>query len=235
MQPLWSLDLLGFALPDIVVISVVMTLLIGLLGGLITRALRVHDPAIWQVALEVFVRWIHDTIAEIMGEDPRPYVPLIGSLIVWIGLCSLLAPIPFLRPPTAALSTTLALSLLVLVAVPVFGIRRHGLLGYLRGYVRPHWLLLPFNLIGELTRTLALTVRLFGNVMSGQMVGAILLLVGGLLIPVPLMMVGLLTGLVQAYIFGILAAVYIAAAVQVEQRSTDASTPSPEPRKGTPA
>jgi F-type H+-transporting ATPase subunit a len=221
MEPLWVIHLFGVEVPDIVPISLGLTLLIALLGYLLSRRLRVEDPRVWQVGLELLVTWLRDTIAEIMGEEPDPYVPLIGSLLVWIGICSLLAVIPWLRPPTAELSTTVALALVVLLAVPWFGIRRHGLRGYLRGYVRPHWILLPFNLIGEATRTLALAVRLFGNVMSAQMIGAILLLVAGLLIPVPLMMLGLLTGLIQAYIFAILAAVYIAAAVQIEQRHAD--------------
>nr|ACJ66833.1 ATP synthase F0 A subunit [uncultured bacterium pSY1435] len=217
MEPRWVIHLLGFELPDIVPISVALTSLIGLFGYLLAGRLRVEDPRAWQVALELFVTWLHDTVEAIMDEDADPYVSLIGSLVAWIGICSLLAVIPYLRPPTAELSTTVALALVVLLVVPMFGIRRHGLYGYLRGYLRPHWLLLPFNLIGEVTRTFALAMRLFGNVMSGQIFGAILLLVAGLLIPVPLMLLGLLLGLVQAYIFAILAAIYIAAAVQVEQ------------------
>jgi F-type H+-transporting ATPase subunit a len=224
MEPRWVIHLFGIEIPDIVPISLVLTVLIAVFGYLISRRLRVEDPRAWQIGIELLVTWLRDTITQIMGEEPDPYVPLIGSLVTWIGICSLLAVIPYVRPPTAELSTTVALSLIVLLAVPWFGIRRHGVRGYLRGYVRPHWILLPFNLIGEATRTLALAVRLFGNVMSAQMIGAILLLVAGLLIPVPLMMVGLLTGLVQAYIFAILAAVYIAAAVQVEQRQTQERT-----------
>lgn len=219
MEPRWVIHLFGIEIPDIVPISLALTLLIAALGYLISRRLRVEDPRAWQIGIELLVTWLRDTITQIMGEDPDPYVPLIGSLVTWIGICSLLSVIPYVRPPTAELSTTVALALIVLLAVPWFGIRRHGWRGYLRGYVRPHWILLPFNLIGEATRTLALAVRLFGNVMSAQMIGAILLLVAGLLIPVPLMMVGLLTGLVQAYIFAILAAVYIAAAVQVQERT----------------
>ncbi len=234
MQPRFVLHLFGLEIPDVVPVTLGLTLVLALIGWLTARSLEVHEPSRWQVALEVFVTWIHDTLREIFNEDPRPYVPLIGSLITWIGVCSLLSVVPFLRPPTAELSTTVALALIVMLAVPYFGIRRHGVIGYLRSYVRPHPLLLPFNLIGELTRTLALAVRLFGNVMSGQMIGAILLLVAGLLIPVPLMMLGLLTGLVQAYIFGILAAVFIAAAVQVEERHEHAPAASDTPASETP-
>ena len=226
MNPVFTLHLLGLEIPDTIVVSLGLTLLVLLLGWLSSRRLRVENPKLWQVVLELFVTWIADTVERIVGEDPKPYVPLIGTLILWIGLCNLLSAVPLVRPPTADLSTTVALALVVMLAVPVYGIWRHGVRGYLRTYVRPHPLLLPFNLIGELTRTLALAVRLFGNIMSGQMIGGILLLVAGLLIPVPLVMLGLLTGAIQAYIFGILATVYIAAAVAVEDRDPARSEPA---------
>lgn len=218
MDPVFTIELLGLEIHDTIFVSSGLTLLVLLLAWLSSRRLRVHDPSLWQVVLEIFVTWIGDTIERIMDEDPWPYVPLVGTLIMWIGLCNLLAAIPWVRPPTADLSTTIALALVVMLSVPAYGIWRHGVRGYLRTYVRPHPILLPFNLIGELTRTLALAVRLFGNIMSGQMIGGVLLLVAGLLIPIPLIMLGLLTGMIQAYIFGILTAVYIAAAVQVTER-----------------
>jgi F-type H+-transporting ATPase subunit a len=232
VDPVFTLRLFGLEIPDTIVVSTTLTLVVLLLAAIASLRLRVHDPRLWQVVLEIFVSWVSDTIERIMGEDPRPYVPLVGTLIFWIGLCNLLAAIPYLRPPTADLSTTVALALVVMLAVPSYGIWRHGVAGYLRTYVRPHPLLLPFNLIGELTRTLALAVRLFGNMMSGQMVGGVLLLVAGLLIPVPLVMLGLLTGAIQAYIFGLLAAVYIAAAVQIQGPvETPAVTPAENPGK----
>jgi F-type H+-transporting ATPase subunit a len=218
MNPVFTIRLFGLEIPDTIVVSLGLTLVLLVVTWISSLRLKVHEPGRWQVVLEIFVGWIDNTIERIMSEDPRPYTPLIGTLIVWIGLCNLLAAVPWVRPPTADLSTTVALALIVMLAVPAYGIWRHGVAGYLKTYVRPHPLLLPFNLIGELTRTVALAVRLFGNVMSGQMIGGILLLVAGLLIPIPLVMLGLLTGMIQAYIFGILAAVYIAAAVQVEER-----------------
>lgn len=218
MDPLFTIRLFGLEIPDTIPVSMGLTLLVLLVAWISSRRVKVHSPSRWQIVLELYVVWIDETIERIMGEDPKPYAPLIGTLIVWIGLCNLLAAIPWVRPPTADLSTAVGLALVVMLAVPGYGIWRHGVRGYLRTYVRPHPLLLPFNLIGELTRTLALAVRLFGNVMSGQMVGGVLLLVAGLLIPIPLVMLGLLTGMIQAYIFGILAAVYIAAAVAVEER-----------------
>ena len=216
MNPVFSVELFGLELVDTIPVSLGLTLLVWLVTAASTRRLRVHDAGRWQVTLELFVTWIDSTIESMMGEDPRPYAPHIGTLMVWIGLCNLLSAVPWVRPPTADLSTAIALSLVVLIAVPGYGIRRHGVLGYVRTYVRPHPLLLPLNLIGELSRTVALAMRLFGNVMSGQMVGGVLLMVAGLLIPIPLVMLGLLTGMIQAYIFAILAVVYIAAATQIE-------------------
>jgi len=234
VNPVFTIHLFGVEIPDTIPVSLALTLLVLALGVVTSRALRVHEPRRWQIVLEIFVVWIDDTIEQLMGEDPKPFTPLIGTLIMWIGLCNVLAALPWVRPPTADLSTTVALALVVMLAVPAYGIWRHGLGGYLRTYVRPHPLLLPFNLIGELTRTLALAVRLFGNIMSGQMIGGILLLVAGLLIPVPLVMMGLLTGAIQAYIFGILAAVYIAAAVAVEVDHEQDDNPAQPPSESSP-
>jgi F-type H+-transporting ATPase subunit a len=129
--------------------------------------------------------------------------------------------IPGFQPPTGSLSTTAALAVSVFCAVPLFGIRQHGLGGYLKTYTQPTLIMLPFNIIGELSRTLALAVRLFGNMMSGAMIIAILLTITPLLFPIVMTALGLLTGLVQAYIFSILAAVYIAAATRVSAPNKD--------------
>lgn len=218
MNPTFTVKLLGLEFADTIFVSLGLTALLGGLAALASRRLRVAGLGLWQAALEGFTGWIAGTIGEIVEEDPGPYVALIGALILFIGASNLLSLVPVVRPPTADLSTAVALALVVFGAVPYYGIRRRGLAAYLRSYVQPHPLLLPFNLIGEFTRTLALAVRLFGNIMSGEMVGAILITVAGVLVPIPLMLLGILTGLVQAYIFGVLAAVYIAAAVQVDER-----------------
>lgn len=225
MNPIFTVDLFGLVLADTIVVTLGLGALLVGLCALASRRLQTRDLALWQAALEAFTGWIDGTIRDLVEEDPAPYVPLIGTLMIFVGASNLLSLVPVVRPPTADLSTTLALALVVFAAVPVFGIRRHGLAGYLRSYVRPHPLLLPFNLIGELTRTIALAVRLFGNVMSGQMIGAILLVVAGALVPVPVMLLGVLTGLVQAYIFGVLAAVYIAAAIQIDTRHQHSDPP----------
>lgn len=143
---------------------------------------------------------------------PQRYVAFIGTLFVFIATANVLTVVPGYLPPTSSLSTTAALALCVFVAVPVFGIRQRGWRGYLKSYLEPTIIMLPFNVISELSRTLALAVRLFGNMMSGAMIVAILLTITPFIFPVVMTLLGLLTGLVQAYIFSILATVYIAAA-----------------------
>jgi F-type H+-transporting ATPase subunit a len=208
----------GIEVPDVYLVTLGITAVLGLLAFAAGRSLKVEGLSLWQTAVESFVGWIEGTVREVVDEDPTPYVPLIATLMVFIAVCSMLAVVPVIRPPTGELSTSVALALVVFVAVPVYGVRRFGLWGYLKGYARPSPLLLPFNLLGEVTRTLALAVRLFGNVMSGVMIGAVILMVAGFIVPLPLLFLSLLTGLIQAYIFGILATVYIAAALQVGRR-----------------
>lgn len=229
MNEVFALDLGWLHIPDTVFVTLGLTLLLLAVLWPSSRRLRPHGLSLWQTALETYAGWVHSTVEGILEEDPAPYVPLIGTLVGFIAVSNLLGVVPVVRPPTADLSTTVALSLVVFFAVPYYGIRRHGVRGYLHKYLEPHPLLVPLNILGELTRTLALAVRLFGNVMSGQMIGAILLVVAGALVPIPILALGILTGLVQAYIFGILAAVYIAAAVEAQQRPSAPSAPSPSP------
>lgn len=171
----------------------------------------------WQNFLEIIVGGISNQIREVSRQEPARYLPFIGTLFLFIVTSNLLAVVPGFHAPTASLSTTAALAICVLVAVPFFGITNQGLLEYLKLYVQPTPLMLPFNVIGELSRTLALAVRLFGNMMSGAKIAAILLAIAPLFFPVLMNVLGLLTGLIQAYIFAILALVYIASANQAHQ------------------
>ena len=148
---------------------------------------------------------------------PRKYLPFLGTLFLFLAAAALCTIIPGYEPPTASLSTTAALALCVLVAVPLFGIIEQGIGSYLASYLKPTFIMLPFNIISELSRTLALAVRLFGNMMSGSMIVAILLTITPFIFPIVMTLLGLLTGVVQAYIFSILAAVYIAAATRASQ------------------
>ena len=168
----------------------------------------------WQNLLEIVVTGIEKQIADVGLRHPRKYIGFIGTLFLFVALASLCTVIPGYEPPTGSLSTTAALALCVLVAVPMFGIEEQGLAGYLKSYTEPTIIMLPFNIISELSRTLALAVRLFGNMMSGTMIIAILLTITPFIFPIAMSALGLLTGMVQAYIFSILAAVYIAAATR---------------------
>lgn len=181
----------------------------------ITRGL-VHEAKVshWQSVLEILVTGINAQIKEAGLDHPEKYISFLGTLFLFIGASSLFTLLPFYTPPTASLSTTVALALCVFIAVPFFGISSQGLGGYLKSYVQPTFIMLPFNIISEFSRTLAMAIRLFGNMMSGGMIVGILLSITPFLFPIVMTALGLLTGMVQAYIFSILATVYIAAAIR---------------------
>jgi F-type H+-transporting ATPase subunit a len=171
--------------------------------------------------LEALVTVIREQIREVSSQAPGRYLPFVGTLFLFIAMANLLSIVPGYRPPTGSLSTTAALATCVFLAVPLYGIASRGLRGYLRRYVRPTVLMLPFNVIGELSRTLALAVRLYGNMMSGTVIAAILIGFVPLFVPLLMQLLGLLTGMIQAYIFAVLAMVYIASATQA-MRERDA-------------
>lgn len=175
----------------------------------------------WQNLLEIIVTGIQKQIVEVGLTQSRLYLSFLGTLFLYIAAANLFTVFPYYEPPTGSLSTTVALSLCVFVAIPLFGIADQGVRGYLNTYLEPTALMLPFNLIGEISRTLALSVRLFGNMMSGSMIIAILLTITPFIFPLVMNALGLLTGMVQAYIFTILATVYIAAAVRTHQNDPE--------------
>jgi F-type H+-transporting ATPase subunit a len=195
-------------------------LMFVLAGGskLITRRLSTGlERSRWQNLLEIVVTAIEKQIGDIGLRNPERYLSFLGTLFLFVAVASLCTVIPGYEPPTGSLSTTTALALCVFVAVPLFGIADQGLGGYLKSYVQPTVIMLPFNIISEFSRTLALAVRLFGNMMSGAMIIAILLTITPFIFPIVMTALGLLTGMVQAYIFSILAAVYIAAATRTRE------------------
>jgi len=182
---------------------------------LVTRKLSTGlERSRWQNLLEIIVTSIASQLEEVGLPRSGKYLEFLGTLFLFVATASLGTAIPGYEPPTASLSTTVALALSVFVAVPLFGIGDQGLRSYLKSYLEPTVLMLPFNVISELSRTLALAVRLFGNMMSGAMIIGILLSITPFLFPIVMTVLGLLTGLVQAYIFSVLAAVYIAAAIR---------------------
>ncbi len=170
-----------------------------------------------QNSLEIIVDLLMGQIREVTQQDSTRLLPFIGTLFVFIATCNTLAIVPGFQPPTGSLTTTAALALCVFVAVPFYGIADRGLVGYLKTYLEPSPLMLPFNVVGDITRTVALAIRLFGNIMSGTMMLATVMAVVPLIFPVFLSALGLLIGLIQAYIFSILALVFIASASQVQQ------------------
>lgn len=191
---------------------IVMALL-TLASMLITRNLRPDvPPNRWRTALEVIVQGIQSQIQEIADGPSRHLLYFAGTLFLFVAVSNLLLVVPGFEPPTSSLSTTTALALSVLVAVPLFGISSRGLGGYLKTYLEPSFIMLPFNIISEFSRGISLAIRLYGNIMSGAVIAAILLTVAPFFFPVVMDLLGLLTGMIQAYIFAILATVYISSA-----------------------
>ncbi|MDX1365967.1 F0F1 ATP synthase subunit A [Pseudomonas sp.] len=212
----WQFGL--FKLNATIVYTWALMLVLVLGSRLITARLSSdHQRSAWQNLLEIIVNGIEQQIGEIGLAQPQRYLGFLGTLFLFVAAASLGTVIPGFEPPTGSLSTTIALAACVLVAVPMYGIRDQGLRGYLETYLEPTWIMLPFNLISEVSRTLALAVRLFGNMMSGAMIIGILLAITPFLFPIVMTLLGLLTGMVQAYIFSILAAVYIAAATRTRK------------------
>jgi F-type H+-transporting ATPase subunit a len=185
---------------------------------IITRKLSTElERSRWQNFLEIIVMGINKQIEEVGLKNPEKYIGFLGTLFLFIAIASLFTIVPGYEPPTGSLSTTAALAICVFVAVPLFGIGESGIGGYLGVYLEPTIIMLPFNIISEFSRTLALAVRLFGNMMSGTLILAILLTITPFIFPIALSALGLLTGMVQAYIFSILATVYIAAATSARK------------------
>ncbi|MEO8452149.1 MAG: F0F1 ATP synthase subunit A [Gemmatimonadota bacterium] len=204
-----------------------LMLVLAVGSKLITRNLSTGlNRSRWQNLLEIVVTAIEKQIEEVGLRHPEKYLGFLGTLFLFVALAAFCTVIPGYVPPTSSLSTTAALALCVFVAVPMFGIEEQGVGGYLKSYVQPTVIMLPFNIISELSRTLALAVRLFGNMMSGAMIIGILLTITPFIFPIVMTALGLLTGVVQAYIFSILAAVYIAAATRTRHPKP---APAPAP------
>jgi F-type H+-transporting ATPase subunit a len=215
---LWQIG--PFALNATIVLTWVVMALLTLGSWLITRRLTAEaDISRWQNLLEVLVTSMRDQIHEVSRQEPGTYLPFIGTLFLYIATANLLAIVPGYIPPTGSLSTTTALAIAVFVAVPLFGLAQERPLDYLRRYVRPSILMLPFNVIAEISRTVALAVRLYGNIMSGTVIVAILLSLAPFFFPVVMQALGLITGMIQAYIFAVLATVYVASATSARTRA----------------
>lgn len=196
-----------------VVISLTITGCLGIVSWWLTRRLQ-SVPSSAQIVAEGLVSAIDDTIRLVLPEQSAKVLPFIGTLWIFIVTSNLASLIPAVRSPTGDLSTTAALALLVFLAVHWFGIREQGIVPYLRHYLAPNPILLPFHVISEISRTAALAIRLFGNIFSLQMAALLILLVAGFLVPIPVLMLHIVEALVQAYIFGTLALIYVGGAMQ---------------------
>jgi F-type H+-transporting ATPase subunit a len=199
------------------------------IGGFLVGRRLTLVPSALQAVFELIVDTVDGQIRDTMQAEPGPYRAFIGTLFIFIFVADWSSLIPGVGPPTAQLETDAALALLVFLAVIWFGIRAGGVRGYLATFARPNPIMIPLNFIESLTRSFSLLVRLFGNVMSGVFVIGIVLSLAGLLVPIPLMALDLLTGAVQAYIFAILAMVFIAGAIGDPEPAPDTSKESPPP------
>jgi F-type H+-transporting ATPase subunit a len=194
--------------------SLAVSVVLMLVAVALRVALRRHPNGTLAALALLTVGWLDDLVRQVADRDEPRLVTLCGSLFLFIAACNLSGQLPGVRAPTASLATTSALAIVVFFAVPVAGIRARGVRAYLLGYLRPNPLLAPLHVISELSRTLALSVRLFGNMMSGHLTVVLLVALTGFLVPMPLMALEVLIGMLQAYIFAVLAAVYVGAAIR---------------------
>lgn len=204
----------GFVQLNATIVYTWVVMLVLTLGSwAVTRSLTFEEtPSRWQSILEALVSFLQKQIREITQQDSSKYLPLISTIFLFIAVSNLLGIVPGLSAPTGSLSATAALALVVFVAVPLYGIRERGVVSYLKSYLEPTPIMLPFNIISEVSRTIALAIRLFGNVLSSRILVAIIISIVPFVLPVALQVLELLIGLIQAYIFAILATVYIGSA-----------------------
>ena len=195
-------------------------LVLSLIAWLVNRHLTLFPTPV-QTLMESIIEMIENAIMEVAPEHGRMILPFIATLWIFLVVANLISLIPELHSPTRDLSVTSALAVLVFLSVHYFGIKTQGLKNYLRHYLSPSPILLPFHIISEFTRTLALAIRLFGNIMSLETAAMLILLVAGFLAPIPILMLHIIEALVQAYIFGMLALIYLAGAIQSQQHNGD--------------
>lgn len=195
-----------------VVTTSVIVLLFGVVSWLSTRRLQTV-PGRWQAALETVVAWVADQVRDVVRRDPAAFLPVLGTLFLFIAVANLATVVPGVKSPTASLETPAALAVIVFFSAHAYGIRAQGPRKYFGAYLKPNPMLLPLNILSEITRTFSLMVRLFGNMMSHELVLGILATIAGLIVPIPFMALGILVGLIQAYIFSTLATLFVGAAV----------------------
>jgi F-type H+-transporting ATPase subunit a len=220
-----AFQVIGIPVSMTVIVTWAIMIIIVVVIYILTRKLEIKARAP-QAVLELLCSTLDAQIEATLQRDPQPYRTLIGTLFLFILAANWSSAVPGVEPPTAHLETDAALALVVLAATIFHGVRTNGPLGYLKTFAEPSWVMIPLNMVEQITRTFSLMVRLFGNIMSGVFVIAIILSLAGLLVPIPLMALDLLTGAVQAYIFAVLATVSISAAVSVSGSADKSPTSS---------
>lgn len=210
-----AFTIFGIGIRDTVVSTWIMILIIVV----VIVALNRLKPG----AIELLFKTINDMLSDIMGMDATPFMPFLGSLMLFLAFANVIGVVPGLTSPTKDINTPIALSLVVFASVYFFGIREKGLWGYLKSLAEPV-IMLPFELIGQLSRTLSLSLRLFGNIISGEMIVAIIFMLIPLFVPLPLIGLSLFTGILQAYIFTVLSSTYIAASVEANEPVPEAES-----------
>ena len=202
----------------------IVMIVLMIVSWLATRYLKTGNKVShWQTAMEVVVKAIYGQINEVTKSNAMTYLPFIGTLFIFILTCNILTIIPEFKTPTASLSTTGALAFMVLLGVPFFGIKNAGVKRYLKKYIEPSPAMLPFNILSEITSTGAMAVRLFGNVLSGVIIGSICMILVPFILPLPMQVLGLFTGMIQAYIFAMLALMYVSSVHGDEEEEIPAS------------
>lgn len=215
------LNIFGIPINYAIFYSWLVMAVLVIASGLATRNLHATlHVSRFQTALEIIVMAIRSQIKEASGENPMRYLPIMGTFFLYIAMSNLLTIVPWFRAPTASLSTTLAFAFCVFCAIPIYGIRKVGVKGYLRKYFEPSPILFPLNVFSDFSSILALAFRLYGNVLSGAVIASTLIMLAPFLLPLPLQMLTLLTGMIQAYIFALLAIVYVSA-IGPEQKFVD--------------
>jgi F-type H+-transporting ATPase subunit a len=211
VDPQVAFVLFGLPIRDTVISTWVMMIILVILSTILGR----RQP----VALELLVDFLHDLISSVIGKSAGPFLPFLGALAIFIAAANIIGVVPFLNTPTSDINTPLALALTVFFSVHYFGIREKGLVRYFKDMATPIFVL-PLEIIGQLTRTLSLTMRLFGNVVSIELIVVIIFALAPLFVSLPLAGFGIFTGLLQAYIFTVLAAVYIGAGLEASEPVT---------------
>lgn len=208
-----------FPVTETMAVSLGVSLFLVVLAVVLRRAVLYRPRSMTAAVAELGVRFFDGTVRDIIGRPAPAVATLAGSLFLFIAACNISGQFPGIHPATASLATTSALAIVVFLAVPIAGIRVRGVLGYLKHYFTPNPLLFPLHIVSELSRTVALAMRLFGNIMSGHLVVGLLVALSGFLVPMPFMALDLLIGLLQAYIFAVLAIVFVGAAIGAGEES----------------